>query len=76
MRKTSAYSSVIVGFLVGLLVYVSTDNIVLAALAFVGIGVVGFIAIRFIEQALSKGVDAAVGATVNAYKRHKENSTK
>ena len=72
MKKTYAYNSIILGMLVGLLVWVSADNIVLGILACIGVSVVGFIIIRFIEKAIGKGVDAAVGAAQRAYQNHKE----
>lgn len=71
MHKTYAYNSIIIGFLVGLLAWASTDNVVLGVLAFVGVSVVGFIAIRFFEKAVDKGVDAAANAVTNAYQNYK-----
>ena len=72
LRKTYAYNSVIIGVLVGLLVWVFMENAVLGILAFVGVSVVGFFIIRFIEKAIGKGVDAAVDATARAYKKRRE----
>ena len=75
MRKTYAYNSIIIGVLVGLLVGVSTENIVLAILALLGISIVGFVVIRFLEKllwkALNKGVDAATDAAGKAYRNYK-----
>ena len=48
MRKTYAYNSIIVGVLVGLLAWVSTENVVLGILACVGVSIVGFVIIRII----------------------------
>lgn len=72
MRKTYAYNSIIIGVLVGLLAWVSTENVVLGILACVGVSIVGFVIIRIIEQAISKGVDAAADAAAKAYRKHKE----
>ncbi|MBQ4290344.1 MAG: hypothetical protein II719_04035 [Clostridia bacterium] len=73
MRKTYAYNSIIIGVLVGILVGVSTNNLVLAILACLGISIVGFILIRLLENALSRGVDKAVDAATKAYENHKQN---
>ena len=62
MRKTYSYSSVVIGVLVGLLVYASSENTVLAILAAVGVSVVGFILIRMLEKVLYKAADKAAGA--------------
>ena len=72
MRKTYAYNSIIIGMLVGLLAWASTKNVVLGVLACVGVSIVGFVIIRLIEQAVSKGVDAASDAAAKAYRKHKE----
>ena len=72
MRKTYAYNSIIIGVLVGLLAWVSTENVVLGILACVGVSIVAFVIIRLIEQAISKGVDAAADAAAKAYRKHKE----
>ena len=60
MRKTYAYNSIIIGVLVGLLAWASTENVVLGVLACV------------IEKAIGKGVDAAADAAAKAYRKHKE----
>ena len=57
MRKTYAYNSIIIGVLVGLLAWASTENVVI---------------IRIIEKAIGKGVDAAADAAAKAYRKHKE----
>ena len=72
MRKTYAYNSIIIGVLVGILAWASTENVVLGILACVGVSIVGFIIIRIIEKAIGKGVDAAANAAANAYRKHKE----
>lgn len=72
MRKTYAYNSIIIGVLVGLLAWASTESVVLGVLACVGVSIVGFVIIRLIEQAVSKGVDAAADAAAKAYRKHKE----
>ena len=71
MRKTYAYNSIIIGVLVGLLAWASTESVVLGVLACVGVSIVGFVIIRLIEQAVSKGVDAAADAASKAYRNHK-----
>ena len=65
MRKTYAYNSIIIGVLVGLLAWVSTENVVLGILACVGVSIVGFVIIRIIEKAIGKGA-------AKAYRKHKE----
>ncbi len=72
MRKTYAYNSIIIGVLVGLLVYVSTESILLGILALVGVSVVGFILIRLLENAISKGVDTAVDAASRGIQKRRE----
>ena len=72
MRKTYAYNSIIIGVLVGLLAWVSTENVVLGILACIGVSIVGFVIIRLIEKAIGKGVDAAADAAAKAYRKHKE----
>lgn len=72
MRKTYAYNSIIIGVLVGILAWASTENVVLGILACVGVSVVGFVIIRVIEKAIGKGVDAAANAAAKAYRKHKE----
>lgn len=72
MRKTYAYNSIIIGFLVGMLVGVSSDSVVLAVLAGLGVAVVGFIVIRLIENAINAGADKLADKATDAYRRHKE----
>ena len=73
MGKTYAYNSIIIGVLVGILVYVSTQKIVLGILALLAVSIVGFVLIRVIEKAIGKGVDAAADAAQRAYEKHKQN---
>ena len=72
MRKTYAYNSIIIGVLVGLLAWASTENVVLGVLGCVGVSIIGFVIIRLIEKAIGKGVDAAADAAAKAYRKHKE----
>ena len=72
MRKTYAYNSILIGFLVGMLVGVSTDSVVLAVLAGLGVAIVGFIVIRVIENAINAGVDKAADKVKEAYGKHKQ----
>ena len=73
MKKTYAYNSIIIGFVVGLWVAVSSNNIVLAILAGLGVAVVGFVVIKALEKLLDKAGDKAVDAVTNAYQKHKQN---
>ena len=72
MRKTYAYNSIIIGVLVGILAWASTESVVLGILACVGVSVVGFVIIRVIEKAIGKGIDATTDAAAKAYQKHKE----
>ncbi len=72
MRKTYAYNSIIIGVLVGILVYVSSNSIVLGILACLGVAVVGFVVIRLLEKAFDKGADAVVDAASRAIQKRKE----
>lgn len=72
MRKTYAYNSIIIGFLVGLLVGASSDSVVLAVLAGLGVAIVGFIVIRVIENAIDAGVNKAADKVKDAYSKHKQ----
>lgn len=72
MRKTYAYNSILIGFLVGLLVGVSSNSAVLAVLAGLGVAVVGFIVIRVIENAINAGADKLTEKATDAYRKHKE----
>ena len=72
MRKTYAYNSIIIGVLVGILAWASTESAVLGIVACIGVSIVGFVLIRLIEKAIGKGVDAAVDAATKAYQKRKE----
>ncbi|MBO4848620.1 MAG: hypothetical protein J5586_05660 [Clostridia bacterium] len=72
MGKTYAYNSIIIGFLVGLLVWAKSQKIALGIIVFIAVSVVGFIIIRFLEKALSKGVNAAADAASKAYENHRQ----
>ncbi len=72
MRKTYAYNSIIFGFLLGLLVGVTTESVILGILAGLGVSVVGFIVIRLIENAIHKGVEKATDKISETYRRRKE----
>ena len=72
-RKTYAYNSIIIGFLIGLWVYFSTgENLVWAILAGLAVAVAGFFLIRFLETLVEKGVDTAVAAVTGLFNRKKE----
>ena len=68
MRKTYAYNSIIFGVLLAILVAAKTDNMVAAVLTGIAVTVVGFIAIRFLENMLYKGASKATDAAVKATK--------
>ena len=72
MKKTYAPNSIIIGVLIGLLVWV-TVNPVLGVVAGIGVSVVGWIVIRMLENLIDKGVNAAETAITNAADRRKEN---
>ena len=73
-RKTFAPNAVIIGVLVGILVYVSTENVVLTVIAAIGVSVVGWIAISWIEKIISRGIDAGVAAIQKGVQNRKENN--
>ena len=72
MRKTYAYNSITIGFLVGLLEGVSKNSVALGVLAGLGVAIVGFIVIRLIEKAVSTGADKLADKATDAYRRHAE----
>lgn len=72
MRKTYAYNSIFLAFIIGIAIYVSTENTVLTVIAFLGIAIGGFILIRVLENLLYKGVDKAVDKAADAIKKRKE----
>ena len=59
MRKTYAYNSVIIGSLLGILIWAETESIVLGVLAAIAVTIIGFIVIRLLENILSAGADKA-----------------
>ena len=61
-RKTFAYNSIIIGALLGMLVWAYTENTALGIAAAVVISVAGFFAIRGLEHALDIGSQAAADA--------------
>ncbi|MBQ4382425.1 MAG: hypothetical protein II794_06800 [Oscillospiraceae bacterium] len=71
-RKTFAFNSIIIGVLLGLLVWATTENVVLGVVTAVGVSVVGFFLIRFLENLLYKGVDAAADKIGQAIQKKKE----
>ena len=73
MKKTYAYNSVIIGVVLGILVWATTENMVLGILACFAVSVVGFIAIRFLENLVSKGAEKAYDTAKKAYKKHQNN---
>ena len=72
MKKTYAPNSIIIGFLIGMLVWATVDP-VLGVVAGIGVSVVGWIAIRMLEKLIDKGVNAAETAITNAAGKRKEN---
>ncbi|MBQ6633034.1 MAG: hypothetical protein IJH80_02440 [Ruminococcus sp.] len=72
MRKTYAYNSIIIAFLLALVIYLSTESTVLTVVAFFAIAIGGFVLIKAIENALYKGVDKAVDAAADAIRKRKD----
>ena len=72
MKKTYAPSSIIFGFLIGMLVWVSV-NPVLGVLAGIAVCVVGWWLIRLLERTIDKGVDAAGKAISKAIDNKRNN---
>ena len=70
--KTYAYNSVIFGALAAMYAWATTDSVALAVLALVGVSVVGFVAIRALENALGKGLDAATDAATRAFQKNRD----
>jgi Na+/melibiose symporter-like transporter len=62
MRKTYAYNSIFIGFLLALVVYVSTESAVLGILTLLGVSIGGFVLIRALENAMYRGADKAADA--------------
>ena len=71
MRRTYAPNSIVIGVLLGMLVYFKFDSMILGILAAIAISVVGWLAIRAIERAVAKGVDKASEAIINKYEDKK-----
>lgn len=71
MRKTYKYNGIIIGLLLGALVYAKTKNSVLGIIVAVAGSILCFLAIQTIERMIEKGVDKAVDAASNAIKRKK-----
>ncbi len=72
MKKTYAPNAIIIGVLVGILAVVKLGP-VLGVLAGIAVTVIGWIAIRFIEKLIGKGVDAAGSAISKAVNKNREN---
>ena len=72
MRKTYAYNSIIIAFLLALVIYLSTESTVLTVVAFFAIAIGGFVLIKAIENALYKGIDKAVDAAADAIRKRKD----
>ncbi|MBQ7070017.1 MAG: hypothetical protein IJM87_01885 [Ruminococcus sp.] len=72
MRKTYAYNSIIIAFLLALVIYLSTESTVLTVVAFFAIAIGGFVLIKAIENALYKGVNKAVDAAADAIRKRKD----
>ena len=72
MRKTYAYNSVIIGSLLGILIWAETESIVLGVLAAIAVTIIGFIVIRLLENILSAGADKAADAVGDAVRKHRQ----
>ena len=73
MRKTYAYNSIIFGIALGIAAYAATENAGLGILAGIIVTIVGFVIIRFLENALYAGADKVADKLTEAYHNHKEN---
>lgn len=71
MNRTYAPNAIIFGVLAGIVVALKV-NTVLGIVAGIAVTVVGWIAIRFIEKLIGKGVDAAGSAISKAINKNKE----
>ncbi len=72
MRKTYAYNSVIIGALLGILVWAETESTVLGVLACIMISIIGFIVIQLLENTLYAASDKAADAVGDAVRRHRQ----
>ena len=72
MRKTYSYSGIIIGFLLGMLVWAKTENIAIGVVVGLISAVAAFILIRVIENALYKGADKLTDKVQQVYQNHKE----
>ena len=57
MKKTYAYSGIIVGFLIGILVGLKTENLIIGVVVGLLVSVAAFVVIRVFENMLYKGAD-------------------
>ncbi len=62
MRKTYAYNGIIIGALLGLLAWATTENTAIGVVAAIGGSVACFLIIRAFENLVSKGIDKAGAA--------------
>ena len=71
MRKTYAYSGIIIGLLLGLYIGLKTRNLVIGILACIGLSVAAFVVIRLLENLFYKGADKVADKAEEAWQRHK-----
>ena len=70
MRKTYAYNSIIIGFLVGMIVGIKAGTVP-GILVGIVVAVVGFFLIRALERLLYRGEEAAIDAIKRSIKEKK-----
>ena len=73
-RKTFAFNGITIGTLLGILIGVTTESVALGIVAAIGISAAAYFAIKWIENLMYKGVDAAGQAMKNAYQQRKANN--
>jgi len=72
MRRTYWPTGILLGALLGFLVYAGTENIALGILAGIGASVVAILVILGIEKLINKGFDAGAAAISNAVQKSRD----
>ncbi len=75
-RKTWAYNGIVIGFLIGLWVWGLTQSTPLAVLAGIGVSIVAFLGIRFLENLIYNGAEKAEEKIREAYENRKSATAK
>ncbi len=73
-RKTFAFNGITIGTLLGILIGVTSKSVALGIVAAIGISVAAWFAIKWIENLMYKGADAAEQAIRNAHQQRKANN--